>query len=133
MRALLCEPMRDPVVINTDDSLFAFQRLLGSHVDIADDFLDSIAVVYNELDYQPSLGNVFFFCDARGRLRHTAYGKILVIGVKDEEPCSLTDEQIKQYSRIFRSTVLYFHMQGEDNPDKQHHLPHKNKAGGCPQ
>ena len=113
MRALLCEPMAEPAVINIEDDLFALQRLLGNHVDIADDFMEPIAVAFNEEDRQPGIGNVFFFCDSKGNLRHSISGKILVLGIKNDLPCSLTDEQVKRYSRAFRSSVLYFPMQDE--------------------
>lgn len=113
MRALLCEPMGEPTVIDIEDDLFALQRLLGNHVDIADDFLEPIAVAFNETDREPGFSNVFFFCDSKGNLRHSMSGKILVLGIKNELPCSLTDEQVKRYSRAFRSSVLYFPMQDE--------------------
>lgn len=113
MRALLCEPMGEPTVIDIEDDLFALQRLLGNHVDIADDFMEPIAVAFNETDREPGFSNVFFFCDSKGNLRHSMSGKILVLGIKNELPCSLTDEQVKRYSRAFRSSVLYFPMQDE--------------------
>ena len=113
MRALLCEPMGDPTVIDIEDDLFALQRLLENHVDIADDFMEPIAVAFNETDREPGFSNVFFFCDSKGNLRHSMSGKILVLGIKNELPCSLTDEQVKRYSRAFRSSVLYFPMQDE--------------------
>lgn len=113
MRALLCEPMGEPTVINIEDDLFALQRLLGNHVDIADDFMEPIAVAFNETDREPDIGNVFFFCDSKGNLRHSMSGKILVLGIKNDLPCSLTDEQVKRYARTFRSSVLYFPMQDE--------------------
>ena len=116
MRALLCEPMGEPTVINIEDDLFALQRLLGNHVDIADDFMEPIAVAFNETDREPGIGNVFFFCDSKGNLRHSMSGKILVLGIKNDLPCSLTDEQVKQYARAFRSSVLYFPMQDEHEP-----------------
>ena len=113
MRALLCEPMGEPTVIDIEDDLFALQRLLGNPVDIADDFMEPIAVAFNETDREPGFRNVFFFCDSKGNLRHSMSGKILVLGIKNELPCSLTDEQVKRYSRAFRSSVLYFPMQDE--------------------
>ena len=115
MRALLCEPMGEPTVINIEDDLFALQRLLGNHVDIADDFMEPIAVAFNDVDRdrEPGIGNVFFFCDSKGNLRHSMSGKILVLGIKNDLPCSLTDEQVKRYARTFRSSVLYFPMQDE--------------------
>lgn len=113
MRALLCEPMGEPTVIDIEDDLFALQRLLGNHVDIADDFMEPIAVAFNETDREPSIGNVFFFCDSKGNLRHSMSGKILVLGIKNDLPCSLTDDQVKRYARAFRSSVLYFPMQDE--------------------
>ena len=113
MRALLCEPMGEPTVIDIEDDLFALQRLLGNHVDIADDFMEPIAVAFNETDREPGFSNVFFFCDSKGNLRHSMSGKILVLGIKNELPCSLTDEQVKRYARAFRSSVLYFPMQDE--------------------
>ena len=113
MRALLCEPMGEPTVIDIEDDLFALQRLLGNHVDIADDFMEPIAVAFNETDREPGFSNVFFFCDSKGNLRHSMSGKILVLGIKNELPCSLTDEQVKRYFRAFRSSVLYFPMQDE--------------------
>ena len=116
MKALLCEPMSEPTVINIEDDLFALQRLLGNHVDIADDFMEPIAVAFNEADREPSIGNVFFFCDSKGNLRHSMSGKILVLGIKNDLPCSLTDEQVKRYARAFRSSVLYFPMQDEREP-----------------
>ena len=129
MRALLCEPMGEPTVINIEDDLFALQRLLGNHVDIADDFMEPIAVAFNETDREPGIGNVFFFCDSKGNLRHSMSGKILVLGIKNDLPCSLTDEQVKRYARTFRSSVLYFPMQDEREPHrttlKQEVKPHE--------
>lgn len=113
MRAFLCEPMAEPAVINIEDDLFALQRLLGNHVDIADDFMEPIAVAFNEEDRQPGIGNVFFFCDSKGNLRHSISGKILVLGIKNDLPCSLTDEQVKRFARIFHSSVLYLPMRDE--------------------
>ena len=129
MRALLCEPMGEPTVINIEDDLFALQRLLGNHVDIADDFMEPIAVAFNETDREPGFSNVFFFCDSKGNLRHSMSGKILVLGIKNDLPCSLTDEQVKRYARTFRSSVLYFPMLDEREPHrttlKQEVKPHE--------
>ena len=59
------------------------------------------------------IGNVFFFCDSKGNLRHSISGKILVLGIKNDLPCSLTDEQVKRFARIFHSSVLYLPMRDE--------------------
>ena len=75
--------------------------------------MEPIAVAFNETDREPGFSNVFFFCDSKGNLRHSMSGKILVLGIKNELPCSLTDEQVKRYSRAFRSSVLYLPMQDE--------------------
>ena len=128
MRALLAEPMLEPQVIEIEDNLFAFQRLLGNHVNIAENFEEPIAIIFNEESAKRGMGNVFFFCDGHRNLRYMIGGKILVVGVSGEYPCSLTDEQIARYKRVFRSTVFYFTMADEvgGNPD-QTTAPRKKK------
>ena len=113
MKAILAEPMREPQVVDIEDSLFAFQHLLGNHVDIADDFVEPIAIVFNEDSANKGIGNVFFFCDAHCNPRYMISGKILVVGLDGDYPCSLTKDQIERYERIFHSTVFYFTMQDE--------------------
>lgn len=114
MRALLAEPMQEPQVIEIEDTLFAFQELLGNRLDLIEDFAEPIAVIFREQTDSPGIGNVFFFCDSQGKSRYMVSGKVLVVGVSGEYPCSLTDEQIKRLERVFRSTVLYFPMQNEN-------------------
>ena len=113
MKALLAEPMQIPEVIEIEDDLFAFQELLGSRLDVAEDFAEPIAVVYREQNETPAADNVFFFCDSHGNPRYMICGKILVVGVAGDYACSLTEKQIARYERMFRSTVLYLPMQNE--------------------
>lgn len=127
MRALLAEPMREPQVVEIDDDLFAFQKLLGNHIDIADNFKEPIAIVFNEDSAQKGIGNVFFFCDAHCNPRYMIGGKILVVGVSGDYPCSLTDEQIERYERVFRSTVFYFTMEDETEESGVRTNPPKRK------
>lgn len=117
MKALLAEPMQIPEVIEIDDDLFAFQNVLGSRLDLAEDFVEPIAIVYREQNEKPVADNVFFICDSKGNPHYMISGKILVVGVAGEYPCSLTDDQIKRFARVFRSTVLYLPMQNE--PDEK--------------
>ena len=71
--------------------------------------------------------NIFFFCDTKGNTRYMISGKVLVVGVSGEYPCSLTDDQIKRFDRVFRSTVLYFRMQDERNDSNAKSEPPKQK------
>ena len=127
MKALLAEPMRDPQVVEIEDSLFAFQKLLGNRIDIADDFVEPIAIIFNEESEKLGMTNVFFFCDAHCNPRYMIRGKILVVGVSGEFPCSLTEEQIKRYEQIFRSTVFYFTMQDEQAANIAQTSPPKSR------
>jgi len=113
MKALLAEPMHKPEVIEVDDDLFAFQKVLGSRLDFAEDFTEPIAIVYREQNEKPVADNVFFICDSKGNPRYMIGGKILVVGVAGDYACSLTEKQIERYDRMFRSTVLYLSMQDE--------------------
>ncbi len=128
MKALLAEPMREPQVVEIEDSLFAFQRLLGNHVDIADDFREPIAIVFSEEAENTGFDSAFFFCDAHCNLRYMINGRILVIGITGDCPCSLTDDQIERYKRIFLSSVLYFTMQDEKAASIAQTVPPKKKA-----
>lgn len=125
MKALLAEPMQIPEVIEIEDDLFAFQRVLGNRLDFAEDFAEPIAVVYREQDETPAADNVFFFCDSHGNPRYMICGKILVVGVAGEYPCSLTDDQIKRFERVFHSTVLYLPMQNEPEERRKEEKRHE--------
>ena len=120
MKALLAEPMRRPEVIEVEDDLFAFQRVLGNHLDLAEDFAEPIAIVYREQDKMPVADNVFFICDSQGNPRYMISGKILVVGVAGDYACSLTEKQIERFERMFRSTVLYLSMQDESTEKGKH-------------
>ena len=127
MKALLAEPMHEPQVIEIEDTLFAFQELLGNRLDLIEDFAEPIAVIFRERADSPGIGNIFFFCDTKGNTRYMISGKVLVVGVSGEYPCSLTDDQIKRFDRVFRSTVLYFRMQDERNDSNAKSEPPKQK------
>ena len=118
MKALLAEPMHKPEVIEIEDDLFAFQKVLGNRLDFAEDFADPIAIVYREQNGRPVADNVFFICDSHGNPRYMIGGKILVVGVAGDYACSLTEKQIERYDRMFRSTVLYLPMQNEPEEKK---------------
>lgn len=60
MKALLAEPMHEPQVIEIEDTLFAFQELLGNRLDLIEDFAEPIAVIFREQADSPGIGNIFF-------------------------------------------------------------------------
>ena len=114
MKALLVEAMKTPSVIEIEDSLFCFQRIIGNHFEIADDFREPFVIIFNDAAPRDTISNIFFICDSCRRSRYLIRERFIVAGVNGDRLCSLSDEQIERYQRIFQSTVLYFPMYDEE-------------------
>lgn len=91
IKVLLVPALRGPEIVEIENTLKEFQRLVGGHIETV------------------TTGNVVTICDEEGRLKGKPInnnaprfvGDIVVCGVDGEEFCSLDDDNMERLKEFF--------------------------------
>lgn len=105
LTVLLIQVNELPRVISIKNTLKEMQRLVDGYIEIFSPFDDNTCIVCNED------GKILSFLANRlikkdKEVLDTIYGDFFIVGSDEEEFKSLTEEQIKSYSKLFDETSI---------------------------
>lgn len=105
--ALEISPHAVPKVIEIKNDLKSLQTAVAGNIEVAYPFIDDIALIMNDegkFNGMP-LNRALYTPD--GELYDIVAGKFLVVGLTEENFCSLSDSQIKTYQELFHTPELF--------------------------
>lgn len=112
MEILLVEPGRRPRRVRIPGDFDSLQEAVAGHIECIYPFEDQIGIVCNEegkllgLPFNRALRN------GRGKIYDILVGNFLVVGLSDEEFCSLTPELFEKYEEFYHTPDRFRNLSG---------------------
>lgn len=114
MNVLVVEPMKVPYEKEIDSGLESLQHEVGGYIEQFSYGMDEdAAIICNEEGKLDGLELNRGMKDERGKIVDIIAGTFLVIGLGEEDYCSLTPEQMKKYQKKFRYPETFMRFGGE--------------------
>lgn len=110
---LVVEPERKPYAKVIDNTLESLQREVGGYIQAIYPFEDEVAIICDEeakLNNKPLNRSLR---DSSGEIYDVIAGTFLVVGLTEDNFGSLSEEQMKEYSRYFEMPELFIIYNGE--------------------
>ncbi len=110
MKILVIKPMQTPKVKEIESSLESMQKVVGDFFQVIYPFDDSIALIYNEEEKNLGLLPNRALRDENGKVYDIVCGTFFLCSAPpdDDDFYSLSDEQIKYYTKLYRHPELFF-------------------------
>ena len=114
MRILVVEPTKDPYVKEIDSSLESMQSIVGGYIQTVEPFDDpNVLLVCNEDGKIIGLPENRFLRNSAGHPYDIVHGTFFLAQSNGENFCSLTDEQIQTYTRLYTQEKLLVMQRGK--------------------
>ena len=109
MKVLVVEPLQEPVAKEIDSSLEAMQKVVGGYIQALFPFDEPVALVCNEEGKLLGLPFNRALLDENGKMYDIVTGTFFLCSAPPDEEnfCSLSDEQIERYSKLFQELELF--------------------------
>lgn len=102
MKILICEPHKRPYIKDVEHTLENLQSIVGGYIQAIYPFEDAAAIVCNEegllIGLEPNRA-----VDSYG----VVFGTFFICGLTEDDFTGLTDEQIEQYSQLYKSPEIF--------------------------
>ncbi len=110
MKILVIEPFQVPRVKEIEKTLDAMQKVVGDYFQVVYPFDDSIALICNEEGKNLGLTPNRALRDENGKVYDIVCGTFFLCSAPpdDDDFYSLSDEQIKYYTKLYRHPELFF-------------------------
>lgn len=113
---LLIEPGKFPKVVEIENTLKAKQKLVGGYIEMYMPFEDDVAIICNEEGkFNGSKLNRAVY-SSEGELLDIIAGTFFIclapLDEDEEDFCSLSDDLMEKYSRIFKHPELFVSYNG---------------------
>lgn len=110
MKILVIEPFQVPRVKEIEKTLEAMQKVVGDYFQVVYPFDDSIALICNEEGKNLGLTPNRALRDENGKVYDIVCGTFFLCSAPpdDDDFYSLSDEQIKYYTKLYRHPELFF-------------------------
>lgn len=105
MMALLIAPEKEPKQVCFENTLENLQGFVGGWIESVRPFNDNVAIICNEegkLDGLPLNRTISTDC-----FHDIIAGNFLVVGIGEEDFCSLTEKQIDRYKEMFQEPEFF--------------------------
>lgn len=105
--ALLVAPGKEPKQVCFENTLENLQGFVGGWIESVSPFNDNVAIICNEegkLDGLPLNRTISTDC-----FHDIIAGNFLVVGIGEEDFCSLTEKQIDRYKEMFKEPEIFKH------------------------
>lgn len=109
MNVLIIEPGKLPYQKDIPEGLESLQKIVGGYIECVYPFNDNAAVIVNEegkLTSDPELNRAMY--DDYGRVVDIYCGNMIIVGLGDEDFCSLTSEQTNHYKQQFYEPEVFY-------------------------
>lgn len=133
-------PGHYPKQVEIDPDLKSLQQAVGGNIGASYPFSDPVAIVYNDEGKLMGLPLNRALRDGSGEAYDVVAGTFLVVGLGEEDFCSLTPEQMKKYEEHFHQPEMFVRLgrsimamplpddkvKKVDAPAKDAPVPHKS-------
>lgn len=102
IRVLIVEPGKAPYAAEIPSGLESLQQNVEGRIQVLYPFEDSAAVICNDEGKLLGLPWNRPLFDEEGQIYDILVGTFLVVGLTEDDFCSLTDEQLQRYTEVFR-------------------------------
>ena len=104
------EPRKVPEVVMIGSSLEELQKAVDGHIEVVYPYEDQVGLLMNEEGKLRGMELNRALRDENGQIYDIIAGTFFVVGLGEDDFCSLTDEQIKTYLNKFDEPYLYVRM-----------------------
>ena len=113
LNVLVVEPEKAPYSKEINSGLQSLQAEGGGFIEPVYPYEDTVAVICNEEGKLNGLPLNRALRDEDGRPYDIVAGTFLVIGLGEEDFCSLTPEQAEKYSKMFQTPEMFLKIDGK--------------------
>lgn len=110
---LVVEPGMSPYVKEIDSGLKSLQSEVGGWIEAIYPFEEEVALICNEEGKLCGLPLNRALMDEDGEIYDIIAGTFLVVGLGEEDFCSLSDEYIKKFSDRFKTPEKFAEIDGK--------------------
>jgi hypothetical protein len=107
MTVLLVKPFCKPEAVTIPKGLHSLQQAVGGSIEVVYPFEEEVGLVCNEEGKLEGLPLNRSLRDGNEDIYDTIAGDFLVVGLDEENFCSLSDEQMKQFKEHFNTPELF--------------------------
>ena len=107
IKALLVKPLELPEVVEIENKLSVLQSIVGGYIQVVYPFPEPVGIICNDDGKLIGLPLNRSLRDENGKIYDILAGDFLVVGLNEDDFCSLSDELINQFKDKF-STLEYF-------------------------
>ena len=113
MTVLVVEPGMSPYVKEIDSGLKSLQSEVGGWIEAVYPFEEEVALILNEEGKLYGLPLNRALCDEDGDAYDVVAGTFLVVGLGEEDFCSLSDEYIEKFYKRFEIIEEFVEIDGK--------------------
>ena len=113
MTVLVIEPEKKPYVKDISSGLASLQKELGGYIQAVYPFDDPVAIICDEEAKLTGKELNRALRDEDGQIYDIVAGSFLIAGLGEEDFCSLTPEQIKKFSDMYKTPEMFLRLNGK--------------------
>ena len=113
MTVLVIEPEKKPYVKDISSGLASLQKEVGGYIQAVYPFDDPVAIICDEDAKLTGKELNRALRDEDGQIYDIVAGTFLVAGLGEEDFCSLTPEQIKKFSDMYKTPEMFLRLNGK--------------------
>ena len=102
MKVLIIEPMKAPYTKEIESTLDSLKEIVEGGIQTTYPFDDMVCIVCNDEAKNLGLDPNRALYDEKGRIYDIIAGTFLIVGINEDDFCSLTEEQIEKYKKLFQ-------------------------------
>ena len=107
MRVLVVEPLKEPCEKEVEGGLKSLQSEVGGSIEVVYPYDDLVGIVYNEEGKISGLELNRALRDDNGEIYDVIAGTFLIVGLDEENFCSLSDEMSEKYAAQFKQPEMF--------------------------
>ena len=104
---------KKPIVKEIENTLKSLQNEVGGYIQVVYPWTDLVGLVCDEEAKIKGKQLNRALRDDNGKIYDIVAGTFLIVGLGDEDFCSLTDEQIKKFADLFSQPEEFIRINGE--------------------
>ena len=113
MTVLVIEPEKKPYVKDISSGLASLQKEVGGYIQAVYPFDDPVAIICDEEAKLTGKELNRALRDEDGQIYDIVAGSFLIAGLGEEDFCSLTPEQIKKFSDMYKTPEIFLRLNGK--------------------
>lgn len=107
MKILCIEPEKAPEIVEMDSGLTALQKAVGGYIEAVYPFDDPVAIICNDDGKFNGMAPNRALYGKDGEIMDIIAGTFLVVGLGDDDFCSLSDELAAKYAALFATPEAF--------------------------